>query len=124
MTGDLVTQATWAKQLGVSTTTFRQWRALGLIPLPLDLPGYPRWSREVVERTTARLTTLKRGLFGRIQNTHRQQRSGQSRPSRFQQGQRPAHGALVADQAVSQSHAESVREGVHPDQSNSVVGAR
>jgi hypothetical protein len=59
-----LSQAAWAKSLGVSTRTFRRWREAGLIPDPADLPGHPRWSLDVVEQTNRKLRGRARVLFG------------------------------------------------------------
>lgn len=53
MTPALITQRQWARQLGVCTATFRRWRDAGLIPVPLDLPGHPRWDAATVAQVTA-----------------------------------------------------------------------
>lgn len=63
-----ISQTAWAAQLGVSVRTFRRWRALGLIPLPCDLPGRPRWTSRDVERTTATLTAKVR-----VQSRHQRE---------------------------------------------------
>lgn len=60
---EFIAQIAWARRLGISVQTFREWRRLGLIPLPSGLPGHPRWPADVVERTTAQLKVRKHKLF-------------------------------------------------------------
>lgn len=70
----LVAQGKWAKELGISTWTFRNWRAEGRIPAPLDLPGWPRWERKTVERVTREIVTSGQGRYFRQATRRRQAR--------------------------------------------------
>jgi hypothetical protein len=45
VTPRLVSQRTWADELGISVWTFRRWLAAGRIPEPLDLDGWSRSAR-------------------------------------------------------------------------------
>ncbi len=59
-----IRQHEWAGALGISITTFRRWRELGVIPTPLPLPGRPRWQRAEAEVLTAKLIKPRRRPFG------------------------------------------------------------
>lgn len=77
----LITQAAWAARLGISVDTFRAWRLDGRIPPPLDLPGWPRWSRDTFERVTRELqhageTKFFRGHTRRQQRLHARREAG------------------------------------------------
>lgn len=117
----LVTQAEWASRLGICVDTFRAWRKAGRIPMPLDLPGWPRWSCETVERVTRDLQRAGETKFFRG-HTRRQQRLLQSRASRPEQGQRPSHGALVSRNPINQRHAANDSEGGAAMSGNSLSG--
>lgn len=71
----LVTQAAWARRLGVSVDTFRAWRRDGRIPAPVAIPGWPRWSSKTVERVTRELQQAGEGRYFRSATRRR----GQSR---------------------------------------------
>jgi predicted site-specific integrase-resolvase len=52
----LVSQRTWARELGISVDTFKRWLAAGRIPPPIpNLSGWPRWSRKTVDRVTKQI---------------------------------------------------------------------
>jgi hypothetical protein len=108
VTSALVTQRNWARSLGISTDTFRRWREAGLIPVPLDLPGHPRWDAAVVARVTATIRKAGTSRYFRTAALCRRQGALQSRPSRLQQRQGTQHGPLVSQQRLGDVHAVSV----------------
>lgn len=100
-------QKAWADRLGVSVRTFRRWRESGLIPLPdCVAPGNPRWSMELVNRTTLR---RRNGAF-------------QSHSARFVQEQGSAKGSRLSPQDVGVRHADSVGASGSGEQSDSFAG--
>lgn len=105
MTPRLVSQRTWAKELGISVWTFRRWLAVGRIPQPLDLTGWPRWSRKTVDRVNAEIERSGEGRYFRTAQTRRRHRAFKAQASRFQQGQRPSHPSALAVQDVGDVHA-------------------
>ena len=114
MTGFL-TQSEWARRLGVSIRTFRRWRAAGFIPLPDGaMPGRPRWSEALVEKTRLTLNITKRGLL------NRQQRVFQPRPSSSQQIHRSLDGVGISGELVSERHAPEVSEALSGSPRNSI----
>lgn len=70
MSGLLITQRQWAHALGISTETFRRWRDAGLIPVPLNLPGHPRWDAAVVASVTASIRQTGTSRFFRSRVRH------------------------------------------------------
>lgn len=120
---DLVTQAEWASRLGISVSTFREWRRQGRIPMPLVLPGWPRWSAQTVAKVTFDLA--REGRYFRTAVVRRQsQRHRQSRASRSQQGQGPLHRTGVSEQAIGHVHATDSQRNNSASHRNSIVGAR
>lgn len=101
MNPGFVSQSAWAARLGISVRTFGRWREAGLIPVPADLPGHPRWSVKVVETTERELRGGRRGF---------KQRAQQSRASRLHQSDRPNQVAGVSSQSFC-SHAERMPQG-------------
>jgi predicted site-specific integrase-resolvase len=124
VTPDLISQAAWAKRLGISVTTFKRWMAEGRIPAPLDLPGWPRWSRKVVDRVTSEIERSGEGRYFRTAQTSRRHRGLQSQASRFQHPQRALNGSGVSSEAVGDVHAASVAQGDETAQRNSIAGGR
>jgi hypothetical protein len=100
----LVSQVAWARLLGISLTTFRVWRQQGRIPLPLALPGHPRWSSVVVERVTRELQQAGQGRYFRAAVTRRINQPRQPRASQPEQSERPLHASRFSGQAVNQVH--------------------
>jgi hypothetical protein len=101
MTPALVSQRTFADEIGISVTTFKKWVASGRIPEPLLLPGWPRWSRTVVNRVKAEIAQSGEGRYFRAAQTRRRKGGFQSRSPRFQQTKRTAHSGHVSGEFVS-----------------------
>ena len=57
---DLLRQIDVCRKLGISDETWRRWRARGLTPEPVDLPGVLRWRRQDVEAFMERKRALPR----------------------------------------------------------------
>jgi predicted site-specific integrase-resolvase len=100
----LVSQRTFADEIGISVTTFKKWLASGRIPEPLLLPGWPRWSRTVVNRVKAEIAQSGEGRYFRAAQTRRRKGGFQSRTSRLQQCQGTRHTAHVAGESVGNLH--------------------
>jgi hypothetical protein len=120
----LVSQVAWARLLGISLTTFRVWRQQGRIPLPLALPGHPRWSSVVVERVTRELQQAGQGRYFRAATTRRINQPRQSRASQPEQSERPLHASRFSGQALNQVHGGESDGADAGSRLHSVEGAR
>lgn len=45
-----LTQTQICRRLGIAVQTWRNWRKRGETPLPVNLPGHPRWRVADIER--------------------------------------------------------------------------
>jgi len=46
---DVLTQTQICRRLGLSDETWRRWRARGITPPRVALPGHPRWTRADID---------------------------------------------------------------------------
>jgi hypothetical protein len=122
----LVSQRQWARALGVCTATFRRWREAGLIPVPLDLPGHPRWDAAVVASVTKQIRAAGTSRFFRTAAKVRvSHKPLQPRTSRSKQSQRTLNAAHFTGQPVGDvCHAGSVGAAATPEHCNSIAGPR